>query len=428
MLEITTVFDTFSFESRKLLRAQEIVLRHVYCNDVGEPNAEACFDIALKDALSEARGGSCSGPTGSVGEHLDLVIGAAERQFSSYKEQCLLSCDALKKIAVARAELDGANASDPCKECPSYDPCRAVARAMPPANTLPSCLVGLHELIAIASEFAKRVYEKYFPELDIELLTLFKVRREDERSSDARAFLEHKHHELIRSISVQIKRRVEIELLLPVKRLDEISLFSVPYILAHELAVHGLEGALGTERPLALTKISKFAEGLVDLVIHKEFQQFVSDGRARRLGDYGRIATATMVRHSQRPANGTQIKRAVTLGTTAYGILSAIGRRFCRVQGIELDPWVRKVVLALNLLDLTETDHDRFFKALGVIQLAYENNEESLDWPPQEQMLHDPFWIMARALSRLQSNGPTRESRTLLLKAIEIVNRLGDAG
>ncbi|MEO1313071.1 MAG: hypothetical protein AAFV27_04245 [Pseudomonadota bacterium] len=176
-----------------------------------------------------------------------------------------------------------------------------------------------------------------------------------------------------------ISRRVDIALMLPM-RLDTERTLSVLYVAAHEIGIHAVQQlARGNPFPRNETNTT-FGEGLVEAAIFDSLNAVLRAERGHYVDvdayvapvenrhkvhaetPYSVGSTPGEIKHGQDLFN-----RLVALGTAAF--TSKVGLRLCRGKDDEVDPtqlralrrlpfkrsgrdWARRLVLALNLLDL----------------------------------------------------------------------------
>ncbi len=179
-------------------------------------------------------------------------------------------------------------------------------------------------------------------------------------------------------------RRATIELRLPVEEFNDTHLTRLPYILFHEICVHGPEAWLGGSRhldgPERTTELCAFREGFVDaaaawLLCHRLVNAPERLGRHAALAD--KYEAATRAAHHERASVGPAGLRAGgERDRTLRGIKNSREQGqslFARLLGLDGDGLkatggaVARLAFALNLLPLTDKERIRLVQSMSAV-------------------------------------------------------------
>jgi hypothetical protein len=261
----------------------------------------------------------------------------------------------IEKIGCTLCLSSGQIEGGPCKNRPDHD-----RKVMSAGLYGPQCWSLLAELFISLTELAERHYERYIP---AGTLTL-RLEPLNTGSNDASA------QTYFPCSDAANGRQAIVRVLLPNGGFDERHLKLLPYLLFHEICVHGAESWRGGSRsligPLRTSERCAFREGFVDAAavsVLVEWMYQTSNDLRRNWAD--------LVEHCILPTQASHLHRAIPLATDDRGIKKAkIVQKVqeAREEGIELyHKFVRRfgpklsaqLAFALNLLELTEDDRIR---------------------------------------------------------------------
>lgn len=276
----------------------------------------------------------------------------------------------IERFAAEAALIDCTNCA---ARSSSGMPCRNRLRDSENLEGVGQCWSLLTELFTCLVELAEEAYGGLLNEHEVRTLHLrLQTRRTTEADLGART-------QFLRETGSN--RRAIIELKLPIERFDDSHLTRLPYILFHEICVHGPEAWLGGSRhepgPERTTELCAFREGFVDAAAAWLLRYWLVTAPERlarhaTLADKYDMATtaAQYGRASAGPAEflasgeSARARRGIT-NVRARG-LSLFNRmlQLDTIGGTVPGEAVAHLAFALNLLPLSENQRTRLVNAL----------------------------------------------------------------
>jgi hypothetical protein len=390
MLQIDLHLTAFHRKERMRLVAQEMVIRFL------EPvlrfretsDDTAAVQAVLAAAHGEARMGVTLRLDSELDAHLQATVDKADAAWRGWSK--LATKRLQRELDQGLSKFRSAAAALRCADCVHDDLCRGILLTeLPRKDIVSPCLHTIDQMAREASDFTREIYRRHVPELvqqhiDVDLY-ISPLGDHASRVTGTTAFARSNDRFDLDGVA----RRVWIQIGLPLAALDAPQYFSVLYVMAHELAVHGVQQLLRAETPDPPDRVA-FAEGLIDRVVYKELVETLKAGKMSRLALPMRAIGDIDDFHTSRKDEQEEVKslwRAdLRSGHNAYEFLVRVGKFLARNSRARTkdrpEDWAHATALSLNLMATSGPDRQRIASALGSLaELFARPADDDNGWP-----------------------------------------------
>lgn len=226
-------------------------------------------------------------------------------------------------------------------------------------------------------------------------------------------------------------RACEITVELPIVP-DRNAAFGLPYTVAHEIGVHALQRLSNPEGSVSDGSLWAFSEGMMDALVFETLCAAVADPNSDidkddELGAKKRYNTRV---NEQRPSISKNEdiclwEQRLVLGRESWQSIKNLGRAAKAANfklGFEPEEWARRVVLKLNVLDLSPVERARLLnglqEAIGHSPIGECFEIKFVGKDPADRRIHPvlSFVLAARHIISIDDLGVCTEKLRMLIK------------